>query len=71
MSTRKPPREKPAMYRLLNFDNGRYGEPFALCPEHVPVLEERVREHCILYKIAEGALWACAECAREKKKEDD
>ena len=57
---------KVGLYRLYNLDHSRYGEPFALCADHVKALEDRV-PYCMLKKIANEALDPCAECERLKE----
>ena len=57
------------LYRLYNVESHKYGEPFALCDEHAPVLKDLVREYCFMRKIADRAVDPCSECERIEKEE--
>jgi hypothetical protein len=58
------PKSKGAvrLYRFYNWEQNKYGEPFALCDACRP--KQLVPDECVLHVIANQALWSCAICGK-------
>lgn len=59
------PRRRPRLYRYFNFEQERYGEPFALCDECYS--NQPRPDGTTLVKIADGATGDCEGHAHQEK----
>jgi hypothetical protein len=53
-----------AVYRFYNYEQSKYGEPFALCEAHKK--EQPVPRGCMIAKLAEKALQHCIKLGEDE-----